>query len=143
MLAGCAAEELQYIDSHSLQERILPPATPVQKPAVPEKEVTLPSGPLTLEHAINIALANNHTLKLSTEDVGIAEQQVNVARSLFLPQVTAGYGFDRRDRDVIQGFGSMVVPIAEKEFQRAELGVQMTIWDFGRSLGTYPTGTIR
>jgi len=137
MLAGCAAEELQYIDSHSLQERILPPATPVQKPAVPEKEVTLPSGPLTLEHAINIALANNHTLKLSTEDVGIAEQQVNVARSLFLPQVTAGYGFDRRDRDVIQGFGSMVVPIAEKEFQRAELGVQMTIWDFGRSLGTY------
>jgi outer membrane protein TolC len=82
-------------------------------------------------------MANNHTLKLAREDVGIAQQQVYVARSLFLPQVTAGYAYDVRDREVQMAAGNAVFPAAEKEFQRAELRVQMTIWDFGRTLGKY------
>jgi len=142
LAAGCAARG-PHTDSAVLQERVFPPSTlqtPVPRtPAASprEKGVVLPSGPLTLQGAIAVALANNHTLKLSEEDVGIAEQQVRVARSLFLPQVTAGYGYDIRDREVVQGFGSQIIPVAEKEFQRAELKVQMTIWDFGRSLGSY------
>jgi len=97
----------------------------------------LPTGPISLPQAYRIALANNHALRLAREDVGIAQQQVYVARSLFLPQVTAGYGYDIRDRQVEVAFGGNSFPTAEKEFQRAELKVQMTIWDFGRSLGKY------
>ncbi|MBW1723152.1 MAG: TolC family protein [Deltaproteobacteria bacterium] len=142
LMAGCATHR-PYMDSAVLREKILPPLTPAAPlPTTPaaslrEKGAVLPSGPLTLQDAIAIALTNNHTLKISNEDAGIAEQQVYVARSLFLPQVTAGYGYDIRDREVVQGFGPQTIPIAEKEFQRAELKVQMTIWDFGRSLGNY------
>jgi len=143
LLAGGCVTRKPYMNSAVLRERILLPLTPAAPPptipeaSLREKGAVLPSGPLTLQDAITIALANNLTLKLSIEDVGIAEQQVYVARSLFLPQVTAGYSYDIRDREVEQILGAQAVPLAEKEFQRAELKVQMTIWDFGRSLGNY------
>ena len=142
LAAGCVTRR-PYMDSAVLRERILSPLEPAApSPKTPtrglrEKAAVLPSGPLTLQDAIAIALANNLTLKLSMEDLAIAEQQVHVARSLFLPQVTAGYSYDIRDREVEQILGAQAVPLAEKEFQRAELKVQMTVWDFGRSLGNY------
>ncbi len=140
--AGCASGGQRAADV-DLQQRILPPsasasADPSAPQAVPSHNTAVaPSGPLTLHDAITVALANNHTLKISNEDANIAEQQVRIARSLFLPQVSAGYGYDVRDREVSERFGAQTFPFAEKEFQHAELKLQMTIWDFGQSLGKY------
>lgn len=127
-----------------LRDRVLPPRDEAStQPCSASsglrtaKVPLLPRGSIDLRTAIQIAMANNHTLKLAREDVGIAQQQVYVARSLFLPQVTAGYAYDVRDREVQMAAGNAVFPAAEREFQRAELRVQMTIWDFGRTLGKY------
>ena len=143
-LAGCAdlaaPPETAMLRSRVLPPRAIPATRPTTAPATasaPAGRSLVPTGPISLPQAYRIALANNHTLRLAREDVGIAQQQVYVARSLFLPQVTAGYGYDIRDREVEVGFGAATFPTAEKEFQRAELKVQMTIWDFGRSLGKY------
>jgi len=142
-IGGCA-EYRPLPETPALRKRVLPPAaasalepTSAVDGRLLGQAPILPPGPISLRQAIRIALANNHTLRLAREDVGIAQQQVYVARSLFLPQVTAGYGYAIRDREVEVEFGGMAFPTAEKEFQHAELRVQMTIWDFGRSLGKY------
>jgi outer membrane protein TolC len=104
---------------------------------------------------VEIALANNPSLKISAKDVMIAGENVDVARSAFFPQASFTYGYDRRSKppgmkvpsSTILPPGPGVPPTlsivaGEKEFQRAELKAYMTLWDFGRTLGTYRQATL-
>jgi len=142
LLTGCYHNR-PPAEAQMLRERVIPPALPTSQPSsAPTKGITrrkaLPlKGKITLEDAIQIALANNHTLQLARQDVNIASKAVYTAAALFLPHVSASYGYDIRDREVQAGFGGMTFPTAEKEFQRAELKIQMMICDFGRTLGKY------
>lgn len=102
-----------------------------------EPAIDLTGEKLTLEKAIDLALRINPKLKMMEEELGIASQNVSVAFSAFLPHIVGVYGFDYRDRQVYAGINGSVFPTAEKTFQRAELTIQMTIWDFGKSLAGY------
>jgi len=71
---------------------------------------------------------------------------VGIARSLFFPQVTASYGFVHNQMQAASvNPNNPLMPrfyAGEKEFQRAELKAQMTLWDFGKTLGTYRQSTL-
>jgi outer membrane protein TolC len=148
-LLGCSALGIRNGESHSssasFRERVLLPEIerfeegrgkdPFQS------QTPVPNRPITLEEAIAIALANNPSVKVSSEDVAIAGGNVDVARSLFFPQVSGGYGLVRSERQpaFVDPNNPLMPPFyaGEKAFKRAEVKVQMILWDFGRTLGTY------
>ncbi len=141
---GCSVLGNRYGESRaaSLRERILLPKVVGEEDGIGIfRKTVIPDRPITLEEAVAIALANNHSVKISAEDVDIANSHVGVARSLFFPQVTGSYGFARSELQpaMVDPNNPLMPPFyaGEKEFQRAELKVQMILWDFGRTLGTY------
>ncbi|MBW2311726.1 MAG: TolC family protein [Deltaproteobacteria bacterium] len=136
VLPGCITPGIQYKEPRveTLRDRILVPEIPSIKEFKPEQ-------PISLKEAIAIALKNNHALRQALKDTGIAADDRAIARSLFLPAITAGYAYDWMDsqRAMVDPKNPLMPPIyvGEKEFTRAEVKLMMTIWDFGRSLGTY------
>jgi outer membrane protein TolC len=157
LLSGCLGPGSQRSEPRatSLGERILlrdreePPSSEATSGSI-GLLASLPFRPITLDEAVEIALANNPSLKISAKDVVIAGENVGVARSAFFPQASFTYGYDRRSKppgmkvpsSTILPPGPGVPPTlsivaGEKEFQRAELKAYMTLWDFGRTLGTY------
>jgi outer membrane protein TolC len=116
----------------------------IQEPAVTETEsamqqvvttqATQPAecGPVDLERAIKLALANNPELKAVREDAAIADKNIDVARSAFWPQVSASYGYIMLNEQLsIPLLGTLL----DQDFHMAELKVQWMLCDFGRSLG--------
>ncbi|MBW2050140.1 MAG: TolC family protein [Deltaproteobacteria bacterium] len=135
---GCITAETRSREhrENMLRNRILPPKPHVTQPA------PIPKRPISLQEAVEIALKNNHTLREALEDTGIAGDEKDMARALFLPVVSAGYAYHRSDRQnaaLIAPDDPRVPPfiMSSEEFRTAEVKLMMTIWDFGRSLGTY------
>ena len=161
LLSGCIAPGSQPRVSRaaSLRRRILLPEMGRFEEGVEREtfqKAVMPDRPITLDEAVQIALANNRSLKVSAEDVLVAIQNARIARSAFFPQAGVMYGYDRRSEPpgmkvpastlLPPGPGvpeTLSIVAGEKEFQRAELKVQMTLWDFGRTLGTYRQATLR
>ncbi|MBW2341493.1 MAG: TolC family protein [Deltaproteobacteria bacterium] len=146
LLSGCISPGIQYQEHRlaTLRERILVPEMPSiteDKSEGPISPALIPNRPISLQEAIAIALKNNHTLRKAFEDMDIAAADKDIARSLFLPGITGGYAYDWSDRQRAMGDPANplrpVMLVGEKEFRRAEIKLMMTIWDFGRSLGTY------
>lgn len=146
LLSGCVDPGGRHHEARalSMRERILLPETGSRhgsEASGTPRRGAIPDRPLTLEDAVAIALAGNHSIKVSAEDVRIAAADVEVARSLFFPQVTGTYGFVHNEMQ--PAFVNPDVPSSppflagERSFRRAELGVQMILWDFGKTLGTY------
>ena len=129
-----ARDEYQGARAETLRERIVIPESQARQESETER-------PITLKRAIAIALEKNRTLRQAYEDMGIAADDKAIARSLLLPFITAGYAYDRSYRQPAIRFGedpaTPVIFFREKEFQRAEAQLMLTIWDFGRSLGIY------
>ncbi|MBW1979147.1 MAG: TolC family protein [Deltaproteobacteria bacterium] len=146
ILSGCAGTGLHGRENpeNRLKDRILLPEMNVargEKQGAFYKAVPIPKRPISLQEAIEIALKNNHALRRALEDVDIAAADKNIARSLFLPGITAGWAYDWSDRQraMVNPKNPLMPPMyaGEKEFRRAEIKLMMTIWDFGRSLGAY------
>lgn len=76
---------------HAAQE---PPARGAEE-ASPENE--MPTGPLSLSEAIDLALERNPDLQAAAEHIAEAEAQVGVVTSSFYPQVAARLGYARTD----------------------------------------------
>ena len=153
LLSGCAGsiDHLSACRTASLRRRILLPKveriqSEVEGEAFRTVRVTIPDRAMTLEEATALALANNHSIKISAEDVAIAGGNVGIARSLFFPRVTATYGLvhNQMQPAFVNPGNSLMPPFyaGEREFQRAELKAQMILWDFGKTLGTYRRSTL-
>ena len=143
ILAGGCQDPTPVEYRPMLEQRLRKP-TSIAEPNAAESRIEkgaatpLPAGPLDLRQAIDIALAHNPGLKATLQDVGIAEQQIQIARSAFLPQISGRYGHDFLDRDLEVSLpGGLKSTLLEREFQRAELDLKWMLWDFGRSLGRY------
>jgi outer membrane protein len=139
LLNGCVTSHRDLTD-HRFAQGLSGPKHDLQSTGIPETEsgtVELPEQPLDLERAIALALQNNHTIREFEEDVGIAGDGVSAALSAFLPRLSAGYTYNRRDNP--PGMHTAVGPfiVGEEESQRANVTLMMNVWDFGRSLGTY------
>jgi len=146
LVYGCITPGIQYHENMAkiLGERIQVPNMHTIQEDKPERQhssALVPDRPISLQEAIAIALKNNHTLRQAFEDMGIAGDDRAIARSIFLPAITAGYAYDRSNRQpaMVDPGNPLMPPMyaGEKEFRRAEIKVMMTIWDFGRSLGIY------
>jgi len=147
LVCGCIAPGDSYHDNtvDALRDRILiPKMGTIQEDKLDGMGTLLlvPNRPISIQEAIEIALKNNSKLRQAFEDMGIAGDNRDIARSLFMPHVSAGYAYDWSNRQpvlVVEPDNPLMTPfnIAEKEFRRAEIKIMMTIWDFGRSLGTY------
>ena len=124
-------------EAGTLQERLL---VPRPQPGQAAETAAIPGRPISLQEAVDIAIENNHVLRGAFEDMGIAGEDRRIARSLFFPQVTGKLAYDwtARQRAMVLGI-PLIPPISagETQFRRAELNVMMTVWDFGRTLGTY------
>jgi len=123
----------------AFERRILEPLAALERepeshtPQQPE----LPERPITLAEATQLALRNNHDLRIARTETRISQQQVLVARSALLPQISGSYGFATINPQLVNEVEGKTFPILEREFNRAELSVQWLIWDFGRTLGKW------
>jgi len=97
-----------------------------------ETESTTVSEPVDLAKAIALAIVNNPELKASKEDTYIAEKQIDIARSAFLPQVSASYNYAVMNQEISV---PLLGTILDQDFNLTEVKVQWMICDFGRSLG--------
>ncbi len=101
---------------------------------------------LTLDSAIRIALESNPTVAASRASGAAAGYGVDVAMTGFLPQVTGTVGYRRATQNSASfpGAGSSTLLAtgtrtsgASYDNYSATLGLQQTIWDFGRTLGPF------
>lgn len=114
-------------------------------PPAPGFDSAMARGTLTLGEAITEALKNNPRLRVAQEQVSAAKAGADIAFSPFLPQVDIG--------DRYSGFNVPVLPAASfvpagltqgtQEFNLAELGLQWTLLDFGRTAGRYGQAVTR
>src|SRR5579859_814534 len=98
--AGCSSRDVSplpvWIEDSRASEG--PPRRPVE---------SLPSGPLTLDQVLSLALARNSDLRAAGERIGVAEAHVAEAASTFYPQVGARLSYGRTDNPA-QAFGMIV-----------------------------------
>ncbi|MFA5146998.1 MAG: TolC family protein [Candidatus Omnitrophota bacterium] len=71
-------------------------------PVSPRCETELSAGggsvrSLTIKDAIQVAMLNNKSIQIQEEEVAFARSDIMYARSLFLPQVNAGFGYTLND----------------------------------------------
>lgn len=101
--------------------------------------------PLTLEQAINMSLSASPTIEAMRERVAQAEGGRQIAFAEFLPQSKvmyrniAGAGDPREFvlPTIPTYVGNLAFGGASDHFSLAELNVQWTLWDFGRTCGRY------
>jgi outer membrane protein TolC len=151
--------------SASLRQRILPPAgvqpageaagslapEPSRSDPTPEGEAVLPAdeaepdGPLTLDQAVALAYRYSPQLEVMRQRVAQAEGGRQVAFADFLPRAATSYRHIAGEGNVAQ-FALPTIPTAvgnvafggeSDEFRLAELHLQWTVWDFGRTPGRY------
>lgn len=68
---------------------------------------SLPSGPLSLEQALALALDRNPDLRAAAERIGVAQARITEAASAFYPQIGARLSYGRTDNPA-QAFGMIV-----------------------------------
>lgn len=141
----------------ALRQRILPPAElppladlPQPIPTTPpdtaaEDEPELPRGPLTLEQSLALADQLSPSLELMRERIAQAEGGRLAAFADFLPRADTSYRHVRGETNVGQFalptlptyVGNVTYGGESDEFRLAELHLQWTLWDFGRTYGRY------
>ncbi|MGH9459451.1 MAG: TolC family protein [Thermoanaerobaculia bacterium] len=92
------------------------------------------AGGLTLPEAVRIALANNPTAARSRSQVELAEENVRLARSFILPQVTFDGRYTRNDQEVTFDFDGTEVPIQPLDDWSTSVRLAQPIYAGGRSL---------
>jgi len=105
---------------------------------------------LTLAQAVGIALESNPAVAAAKASLAAAGYGVDASLTGFLPQVTGSVGYRRASQNVAgddsigtetgTGTGTQGTVRASGESYdsySASLGLQQTIWDFGRTLGPY------
>ncbi|MDD2337068.1 MAG: TolC family protein [Geobacteraceae bacterium] len=93
--------------------------------------------PLTLQECLKKVITANHELKVSAFDEKIAEGNIGVAKSGYLPQVNfqGGYTVQQDPQSfLIQG---RAVPTQQPEYGFISVSVEQTLYDFGRSSARY------
>jgi outer membrane protein TolC len=124
-----------------------PPSPAADASALPELDGRTPTveGPLSLEQAVEVALQNNPGLQVMAERVEQARAGRQIAFASFLPQADVNYRYLTADSNVDR-FALPTIPSAignvafggeSDKFRLAELHLQWTLWDFGRTGGKY------
>lgn len=95
------------------------------------------AGALTLRECLQKAASANHELKVAAYDAKIAEENIRVARSGFLPRLNfqGGYTAQHDPQAVlIQGYP---IPTQQSDYGFFSTSLEQTIYDFGRTASRY------
>ncbi|HEY5513920.1 MAG TPA: TolC family protein [Geomonas sp.] len=89
--------------------------------------------PLSLKDCLARAAATNQGLKAASYDIGIAQEQIQVARSGLLPRVDLQAGYQAQLEPQAVKFGQLVQETQEPDFAFLNFTVYGTLYDFGRT----------
>ncbi len=106
-------------------------------------------GVLTLQRAIELAQKNNPTMQGVRAQTEAAHGDVVRARSAFLPRIEAGGGieYDFKKPGFLIKPGtvgnptSLGIQVSDQTVPKVQVGVEQTIYDFGRSTNRYREAT--
>jgi outer membrane protein len=108
-----------------------------------------PSGPVSLEQAVNIALKNNPTIHAASAYASAAQHAIDAAKAGYMPQLNFSEGFTRGNNPVYV-FGTL---LTQRQFTaanfdlgflnypppvdnfRTQFSASMPLYDFGRTSG--------
>jgi len=89
--------------------------------------------PLNLKDCLSRAAATNLGLKASAYEVGIAQDQIEVARSGLMPRVDLQAGYQAQLEPQAVQFGPLVQETQQADFTLLDLTIYSTLYDFGRT----------
>lgn len=85
--------------------------------------------PLTLEQAVNLALAGNERSQAAGEAMAVARAQLAKARSYFFPSLTMSGTYTRRPFEVSRTIGETDIVIQSRDALSGNLALNMIIFD--------------
>jgi outer membrane protein len=92
---------------------------------------------LTLQQCLSKASTANRQLKVAAHDVKIAEQNITIGRSGYLPRVDLNGGYTAQQNPQAVLIQSFAVPTQDSNFAFASASLHQTIYDFGRTPARY------
>ena len=114
-----------------------------------QTKAPVPSGPVSLEQAVNIALKNNPTVHAASAYASAAQHAIDAAKAGYMPQLNFSEGFTRGNNPVYV-FGTL---LTQRQFTaanfdlgflnypppvdnfRTQFSASMPLYDFGRTSG--------
>ncbi len=162
-LGGCASSHPD-VPVPGLRQRILPPPPALVESAIAEtsqpaspspedKPASLAAllcdgsavalAPLTLDQAVELAFLYNPQLEALSERIARAEAGEKIAFADFLPEARFSFRhLQSADEPYVlptipTTVGNFAYGDATDRFDRSELSVQWTLWDFGRTMGKF------
>jgi outer membrane protein len=91
------------------------------------------AAPLNLKDCLARAAATNRGLKAASFDVGIAQEQIQVAKSALLPRIDLQAGYQAQLEPQAVHFGPIVQETQDADFAFLDLALYSTLYDFGRT----------
>ena len=89
--------------------------------------------PLRLKDCLTSAALANRELRAASYDVGIAQEQIQVAKSGLLPKVDLQAGYQAQLEPQAIKFQQMALDTEDADFALLNLSVYSTLYDFGRT----------
>ena len=89
--------------------------------------------PLTLKDCLVRAAATNQALRAASYEVGIAQEQIQIAKSGLLPSVDLQGGYQAQQAPQAVQFGSDSLDTQDADFAFLDLTLYSTLYDFGRT----------
>ncbi len=109
-----------------------------EKPAVQMKAEVNKTVEYSLEDCINIALANDPSIKIANTQKDIANSQVGLAKAGYFPNLTVGNGFTSQHNKNSGSGGGFYnqggSTSSDNNYYQLNLGVNQLIWDFGSTI---------
>jgi outer membrane protein len=91
------------------------------------------AAPLNLKDCLARAAATNQGLRAASYDVGIAQEQIQIAKSGLLPKVDLQAGYQAQLEPQAVKFGQLVQETQDADFAFLNFTVYGTLYDFGRT----------
>lgn len=92
---------------------------------------------LTLQTCLQRAAKANHELQVAAYDVQIAEENVRLGRSGYLPRVDIQGGYTNQQEPQSVKIQGLAVPTQDPNFGYFSASLQQTLYDFGRTTARY------
>jgi outer membrane protein TolC len=94
---------------------------------------TAPAAPLTLGACLEKAAAGNYALKVAAHDEQIAEENVNLSRSGYLPRIDFQGGYTAQQAPQSISLDVRTIETQDADFGFFSASLYQTLYDFGRT----------
>lgn len=92
---------------------------------------------LTLPAGLRLVNENSRLIKITEHEQKISEADTLIARSKMLPEINASGGYTSLAYQPAAIFGSLTVPMSERNFLSYSLNIQQTLYDFQKNASRY------